>query len=159
VLGIVHVADTKEQAIDDCTYGLQDFANYFGAAGFVPLSNSADGGRGDARQFVEDYAAKGNCCIGTTEEAIAYIQDLLDRSGGFGKFLLLGHDWASPAATYHSYELFAREVIPHFKGQLSAPRASHEWAKGMRDQLLGRAGQAIVKAMSEAASDTAGEKR
>ena len=158
VLGIVHVADTKEQAIADCTYGLQDFANYFGAAGFVPLSNSADGGQGDARQFVEDYAAKGNCCIGTTGEAITYIQDLLDRSGGFGKFLLLGHDWASPAATYHSYELFAREVIPHFKGQLSAPRASHDWAKGMRDQLLGRAGQAIVRAISEAASDTAGEK-
>ncbi len=155
VLGIVHVADTKEQAIEDCTYGLQDFANYFGAAGFVPLSNAADGGQGDARQFVEDYAAKGNCCIGTTGEAIAYIQDLLDRSGGFGKFLLLGHDWASPAATYHSYELFAREVIPHFKGQLSAPQASHEWAKGIRDQLFGRAGQAIVNAITE----HAGEKR
>jgi limonene 1,2-monooxygenase len=158
VLGIVHVADTKEQAIEDCTYGLQDFANYFGAAGFVPLSNSADGA-GDPRQFVENYAAQGNCCIGTTDEAIGYIQDLLDRSGGFGTFLLLGHDWASPTATYHSYELFAREVIPHFKGQLTAPRASHDWAKGMRDQLLGRAGQAIVNAISEAASDTTDEKR
>ena len=72
-----------------------------------------------------------------------YIQDLLERSGGFGTFLLLGHDWASPRATYHSYELFAREVIPHFKGQLSAPRSSHDWAKGMRDELLGRAGEAV----------------
>ena len=153
VLGIVHVADTKEQAIEDCTYGLQDFANYFGAAGFVPLSNATDGGQGDARKFVEDYAAKGNCCIGTTDDAIAYIQDLLDRSGGFGTFLMLGHDWASPPATYHSYELFAREVIPHFKGQLTAPRASHEWAKGMRDQLLGRAGQAIVAAITEHQSE------
>jgi limonene 1,2-monooxygenase len=40
VLSIMHIADTKDQAIDDCIYGLQDFANYFGAAGFVPLSNS-----------------------------------------------------------------------------------------------------------------------
>ena len=55
----------------------------------------------------------------------------------------------SPQATYHSYELFAREVMPHFKGQLTAPRASHDWAKGMRDQLFGRAGQAIVKAINE----------
>ena len=39
--------------------------------------------------------------------------------------------------------------MPHFKGQLIAPRASHDWAKGMRDQLLGRAGEAIVKAISE----------
>ena len=39
--------------------------------------------------------------------------------------------------------------MPHFKGQLTAPRASHDWAKGMRDQLLGRAGEAIVKAITE----------
>ena len=101
------------------------------------------------REFVAEYAGKGNCCIGTPDDAIAYIQDLLDQSGGFGTLLLLGHDWASPAATYHSYELFAREVMPHFKGQLTAPRASHDWAKGMRDQLLGRAGEAIVKAINE----------
>ena len=151
VLGIVHLADTRDQAIDDCTYGLQDFANYFGAAGFVPLANATDGSaaKQSPREFVADYAGKGNCCIGTPGDAITYIQDLLERSGGFGTFLLLGHDWASPRATYHSYELFAREVIPHFKGQLSAPRSSHDWAKGMRDQLLGRAGEAVIKAISE----------
>jgi limonene 1,2-monooxygenase len=152
VLGIIHLADTREQAIEDCTYGLQDFANYFGAAGFVPLSNKAEGG-GTPYEFVENYAAGGNCCIGTTADAITYIQDLLDRSGGFGTFLMLGHDWAPPAATFHSYELFAREVIPHFKGQLAAPHASHEWAKGMRGQLLGRAGQAIVNAITEHTSE------
>jgi limonene 1,2-monooxygenase len=91
----------------------------------------------------------GNCCIGTPGDAVAYIQDLLEQSGGFGTLLMLGHDWASPQATYHSYELFAREVMPHFKGQLTAPRASHDWAKGMRDKLLGRAGEAIVKAINE----------
>jgi limonene 1,2-monooxygenase len=148
VLGIVHLADTREQAITDCTYGLQDFANYFGAAGFVPLDNKVEGGQ-TPQQFVEDYASQGNCCIGTPADAIVYIQDLLDRSRGFGTFLMLGHDWAPPAATHHSYELFAREVIPHFKGQLTAPQASHEWARGIRDQLFGRAGQAIVNAITE----------
>jgi limonene 1,2-monooxygenase len=148
VLAIVHLADTRDQAIDDCTYGLQDFANYFGAAGFVPLSNSVEGAQ-SPREFVAEYAGKGNCCIGTPGDAVAYIQDLLETSGGFGTLLLLGHDWASPQATYYSYELFAREVMPHFKGQLIAPRASHDWAKDMRDQLLGRAGEAIVKAINE----------
>ncbi|MGH3521768.1 MAG: LLM class flavin-dependent oxidoreductase, partial [Mycobacterium sp.] len=148
VLGIVHLADSRDQAIDDCTYGLQDFAKYFGAAGFVPLANLVEGAQ-SPREFVEDYAAKGNCCIGTPEDAIGYIEDLVDRAGGFGTFLLLGHDWASPQATFHSYELFARKVIPHFKGQLEAPRASHEWARGMREQLLGRAGEAVVKAITE----------
>jgi limonene 1,2-monooxygenase len=149
VLGIVHLADSREQAIDDCTYGLQDFANYFGAAGFVPLSNTVDATPRTAREFVADYAAKGNCCIGTPDDAISYITGLLEQSGGFGTFLLLGHDWAAPEATFHSYDLFARRVIPHFKGQLTAPRASHEWAKGKRDQLLGRAGEAVVNAIKE----------
>jgi limonene 1,2-monooxygenase len=149
VLGIFHLADTREQAMDDCTYGLQDFAKYFGAAGFVPLANTVEGNAQSPREFVEGYAATGNCCIGTPGDAIAYITDLLEKSGGFGTILLLGHDWASPQATYHCYELFAREVIPHFKRQLKAPRASHDWAKGMRDQLFGRAGEAIVKAINE----------
>jgi limonene 1,2-monooxygenase len=148
VLGVFHLADTRDQAIEDCTYGLQDFANYFGAAGFVPLSNNVDGPTPTAHEFVAEYAAQGNCCIGTPDDAIAYITGLLDQSGGFGTMLLLGHDWASPEATYHSYDLFARKVIPHFKGQLTAARASHDWAKGMRDQLLGRAGEAIVNAIT-----------
>ena len=149
VLGIVHLADTREQAIDDCTYGLQDFANYFGAAGFVPLSNTVDEETQTAREFVAEYAAQGNCCIGTPDDAIAYISGLLEQSGGFGTFLMLGHDWADPEATYHSYDLFARKVIPHFKGQLTAPQASHEWAKGKRDELLGGAGVAVVNAIKE----------
>jgi limonene 1,2-monooxygenase len=148
VLGIVHLAETRDQAIEDCTYGLADFASYFGAAGFVPLANTVDGAQ-SPWEFVEDYASKGNCCIGTPDECIGYIEDLLDRSGGFGTFLLLGHDWAPPEATFKSYELFARRVIPHFKGQLKSTQASHDWAKGKRGQLLGRAGEAVVKAISE----------
>jgi len=146
VLGIMHLADTRDQAIDDCTYGLQDFANYFAAAGFVPLSNDVD--EADSpRTFVENYANAGNCCIGTPDDAIEYIDGLLEQSGGFGTLLVLGHDWATPQATYHSYELMARYVIPHFKGQLTAARASHDWAAGMRADLLGRAGQAVVNAI------------
>ncbi len=166
VLATVHLADTRDQAIEDCTYGLEAFANYFGSAGFAPPPTSMDeAGRPGAknpRDYVERYAATGNCCIGTPGDAIAFIGDLLHKSGGFGTLLLLGHDWAAPQATYHSYELFAREVIPHFNGQLIAPRASHDWASAMRDQLLGRAGEAIVNAISEhaaEASDPADEGR
>ncbi|OHV03548.1 LLM class flavin-dependent oxidoreductase [Mycobacterium talmoniae] len=159
VLGIMHLADTREQAIEDCTYGLQDFADYFGAAGFVPLASEVEGSPQTPREFVEAYAATGNCCIGTPDDAIAYITDLLDRSGGFGTLLLLGHDWAAPSATYHSYELFARKVIPHFTGQLTAARASHDWAKGMRDALFGRAGEAIMKAVGEHTDELAKEQR
>ncbi len=147
VLGALHVATTREQAIEECTYGLEDFSRYFGTAGFVPLGQQVEGD-GDPRALVERYAASGNVVIGTPDDAIAYIERLLQASGGFGTFLLLGHDWASPEATLRSYRLFAREVIPYFKGQLGAPRASHDWAASKRDQLFGRAGQAIMNAIA-----------
>ena len=145
----MHLADTRDQAIEDCTYGLQDFANYFGAAGFVPLSNTVEGDpvrRASSSQSTPQGA--------TAASAPPTMRSRTSRTcssspGGFGTLLLLGHDWANPQATYHSYELFARKVIPHFKGQLAAPRASHDWAKGMRDQLFGQVGQAIVNAITE----------
>ncbi len=156
VLSIMHVADSREKAVEDCTYGLQDFADYFGAAGFVPLANEVEGSQ-TPYEFVEDYAAKGNCCIGSPDDAIEHIEDLLERSGGFGTLLMLGHDWASPEATYHCYELMARKVIPHFKGQLEAARSSHEWAKDKREELIGRAGQAVVKAITEHVGERAAD--
>src|SRR3954453_182409 len=149
VLGIMPLADTKDQAIDDCTYGLEDFANYFGGgAGFVPLANTVSDAPKSKREVVEVYAASGNVVIGTPDDAIAYIEGLLEQSGGFGTFLLLGHDWATPERTLNSYGLFAREVIPHFQGQLAAPYVSHEWATAKRGELFGRAGQAMMNAIT-----------
>lgn len=147
VLGAMHIAETKDEALEDCTYGLEDFSKYFGTAGFVPLGYQVDS-TGGKRAFVERYAEGGNIVIGTPDDAIAYIEGLLEQSGGFGTFLLLGHDWASPEATLRSYRLFAREVIPHFKHKLAAPKDSHDWAAGKREELFGRAGQAIMNAIA-----------
>ena len=63
--------------------------------------------------------AFGFSVIGTPDDAIAKIQELVEASnGGFGAFLPMDDDWAPPAAKLHSYELFAQHVIPHFTGQL-----------------------------------------
>jgi limonene 1,2-monooxygenase len=144
----MHIAETREQAIDDCLYGLRDFSNYFGGgAGFVPLAEKVDGDTSE-RDFVEAYANSPSSVIGTPDDAIEYIEGLIEQSGGFGTFLLLGHDWADPEATMRSYRLFAREVVPHFTGHLAAPRASHEWAVEKRGELFGAAGQAILNAIT-----------
>jgi limonene 1,2-monooxygenase len=160
VLGAMHVAETREQAIDDCTYGLEEFAGYFGGgAGFVPLAQSVDGEPKTGREFVEAYADSDSVVIGTPDDAIEYIEGLLEQSGGFGTFLLLGHDWASPERTLNSYRLFARHVIPHFKGRLASPRASHEWATNKRNELFGRAGQAIMNAIQSHVQEKDEEKQ
>ena len=131
-------------------HGLEDFANYFGCgAGFVALAASVDGAPQTPREYVEAYAASDSVVIGTPDDAIAYIESLLEQAGGFGTFLMLGHDWADPDATLRSYRLIAREVIPHFKRQLASPRASHDWATAKRNELFGRAGQAIMNAIVE----------
>ncbi|WP_338597762.1 LLM class flavin-dependent oxidoreductase [Saccharopolyspora sp. SCSIO 74807] len=148
VLGTMHLAETRDQAIEDCTYGLPEFANYFGGgAGFVPLAENTGGEPKSRREFVADYAESDSVVIGTPDDAIAYIERLLEQSGGFGTFLLLGHDWAAPDRTINSYRLFAQYVLPHFKGRLAAPRAAQQWAVDKRDQLFGRAGQAIGNAI------------
>ena len=148
VLGNMHIAETKDQAMEDCTHGLQDFAAYFGGgAGFVPLANDVGAEPKTGRDFVEQYASGGGVVIGTPDDAIEYIEGLLEQSGGFGTFLLLGHDWADPQATMKSYRLFAKYVIPHFKGRLQSPRDSHEWATAKRGEIFGRAGQAIMNAI------------
>ena len=64
----------------------------------------------------------GMSVIGTPEQAIAQIQRLIDQSGGFGTFLFMAHEWADRERTLRSYELFAREVMPHFQGQTRARR-------------------------------------
>ncbi|HET7720148.1 MAG TPA: LLM class flavin-dependent oxidoreductase [Acidimicrobiales bacterium] len=149
VLGTMHLAETREQAIEDCTYGLPEFAGYFGGgAGFVPLAQDVGGEPTTRRELVEAYAESGSVVIGTPADAVEYIQGLLDQSGGFGTFLLLGHDWANPERTIESFRLFAREVIPHFTGQLEPPRVSHDWATAKRGELFGRAGQAMLHAIT-----------
>lgn len=152
VLGTMHIAETRDQAIEHCTYGLRDFANYFGGgAGFVPLANTVLEGATSEREFVEAYVegGNGNVVIGTPDDAIEYIEGLLEQSGGFGTFLMLGHDWARPERTIESYRLFAERVMPHFQDQLQAQRRSHDWATGKRNELFGRAGQAIMNAVQQ----------
>jgi limonene 1,2-monooxygenase len=147
ILGNLHIAETREQAVQDCTYGLKDFSDYFGGgAGFVPLANAVEGEADTPEAFVERYNQAGGVVIGTPDDAIEYIEGLIEQSGGFGTFLMLGHDWASPERTINSYRLIAEKVMPHFQGQLASPRASHDWATANRGQLFGQA----IKAMGNA---------
>ncbi len=73
--------------------------------------------------------------IGTPEQARAQVQRLWDQSGGFGCMLQMGHEWANPAATKRSAELFAAEVMPHFQGQAQPTVDAAARASEVRDDL------------------------
>jgi limonene 1,2-monooxygenase len=50
VLGAMHIAETRDKAIEECTFGLKDFSDYFGTAGFVPLGYQVDDDGSDPRR-------------------------------------------------------------------------------------------------------------
>jgi limonene 1,2-monooxygenase len=142
LVGPMHIAETKEQARKDVEYGIVPFSKYF--THVLPAGPT----RGDtAEEIIANTAEDGFAIIGTPDDAIAKIQSLVDQSGGFGTFLLFGHDWASPAATKRSFELFAQYVMPHFTDQLGAPQASCDWVTGSGGEFVNRAIGAITKAI------------
>ena len=79
--------------------------------------------------LIDALNASGAGIVGTPEAAIAHLERLVERSGGFGTFLIFGPDWANRQDTMRSYELFAREVIPHFDDSMPSRLASFARAK------------------------------
>ena len=58
--------------------------------------------------------------IGTPDEVVQKIRHMQTISGGFGGLLIRGKEWATREEMWHSYELFARYVMPQFDGSLAA---------------------------------------
>jgi limonene 1,2-monooxygenase len=141
----MHLAETREQAEKEVEYGIAQFSRYFThvlPAG--PVQGETP------KEIIENNKAAGFAVIGTPDDAIAKIDELIESSnGGFGAFLLFGHDWANPQATLRSTELFAQYVMPRFQGQLDAPASSCDWVTGSGGEFVGRAANAIAKAIED----------
>ena len=98
LVGPMHLAETREQAEKEVEYGIAEFSRYF--THVLPAGPV----QGDTpREIIENNKAAGFAVIGTPDDAIAKIDELIEASnGGFGAFLFFGHDWATPAATLRS---------------------------------------------------------
>jgi limonene 1,2-monooxygenase len=151
LVGPMHLADTKEQARRDVEFGILEFARYFRHV--LPVNPVGDAD--DVASILDYCDTSGFAVVGTPDDAVEQIERLVEQSGGFGTFLVFGHEWADPAATRHSYELFARSVMPHFQGQLAAPQASHDWITGAGGRFVDAATQAIGKAIEDHAKEQA----
>ncbi|NKY84785.1 LLM class flavin-dependent oxidoreductase [Nocardia veterana] len=91
----------------------------------------------------------GQAIIGTPDEAVAQIERLIDKTGGFGTLLILHVDMADWEATKRSYELFAAEVVPHFKNRNRGREASLQYAEDHHELLVGRLVTALTKAHTD----------
>lgn len=144
LVGPMHCAETKEQAIADVQYGIEHWFRYFQAvAAFPQMAVLGD----SAAEMIDFINKSGLGVIGTPEECAAQIDRLVKQSnGGFGCYLLLGHNWANPQATAKSFELIARHVMPHFQGQAQSTLDSAERARAARPELAGLHAKAVEAA-------------
>jgi limonene 1,2-monooxygenase len=145
LVGPMHIADTKEQAIEDVGFGLAEWVDYFQRVAALPLAPDTT----NHETLVDALNASGFAVIGTVEDAVNQVERLRKQSKGFGTFLLMGHEWADTAATRHSYELVARYVAPAFQGSSSTLTASRDWAAANRPEFIGAAGAAVVAAFEK----------
>ena len=151
LVGPMHIAETREQAMADVRFGLEKWIYYFREIANLPI---VPDGAGDP---IEAMVNSGMAVIGTPDDAAARIQQLADQSGGFGAFLLMAHNWANWDATRRSYELMARYVAPRFQSLNVNREASMSWVGSHKAEFTGAmqaaVGARIVQHMMEKGAD------
>jgi limonene 1,2-monooxygenase len=133
LVGLMHIAETREQAYKDVEYGIEQWFEYFQAvAAFPQMAVNGE----NIREMIDFVNETGLGSIGTAEDAVGQIERLMKQSnGGFGAYLLLAHEWANPEATRRSYELISQHVFPQFQGQGYSTTEARARARGQRPEM------------------------
>lgn len=143
LVGLMHLAETEEEARRDVEYGIAQWFRYFQNVAAFPQM-AVEGG--DIAEMVE-FVNGGLGVIGTPDQAVAQIEELIEQSnGGFGAYMTLAHNWANPQATKKSYELFARHVMPRFQKGGSAQIDAAARARDARPELADKQLAAVEEA-------------
>ena len=138
-----HIAETRAEARKQAGEGLMRWHNQYNVEtlmrpGVLPFASPDDAV--DQTAFVPGAAG----VVGTPDDLIKAIRDLMEVSGGFGTVIGFAHDWANRENTGRSWDLVARYVIPEINGLLDGYRASNAYVKENRESF-DRAGEAVMK--------------
>lgn len=137
----IYLAESREEAWADVEEGIRRETEYFVAIGLKFAYESYPDQ--PAREITPRSAVdRRDWIIGTPDDAIAHIERMQAETGGFGGLMLTTHEWAGTEKLRKSLELFARYVIPHFRGHTQGYR--DEW-----DRLRRAAAEGGVKVNSE----------
>ena len=150
----MHIAETREQALANVRFGLEDWIHYFTEVIALPfkLTGSLEE---RARQLIES----GYAVIGTPDDAVAVVDRLAQQSGGFGCLLQMAHNWADFPQTLRSYELIARYVMPRVT-QINENRAASEgWVAAHRKEFMTAGQQAKEVAARKHEAERAARKK
>jgi limonene 1,2-monooxygenase len=126
IASCVYLAESREEAWRDVEASIARDMEYFAAIGLKapyesypgqPLSEITARSGADRRDWI----------VGTPDDAIAHIERMQAETGGFGGLMLSTHEWTGSDKLRRSYEMFARYVMPHFRGHTSGYQ--DEWRR------------------------------
>jgi limonene 1,2-monooxygenase len=153
LVGLCHVAETKEQAYRDVEYGIEHWFRYFQQVAAFPQMAVAGNSVSEMIDFIN---SSGLGAIGAPDACAAQIERLWQQSnGGFGAYLMLAHNWANPQATARHYELIARQVMPQFQGHAQATLDAARRAKEVRQVLAAAQSDAVEAARTRYQAEVA----
>ncbi len=140
----LHVAEDDEAAMAQVRAGERmETEGYFGEVLARPPTRTEDP--------LGDGLRAGTTLVGSPDTVAAGIERLLGfTEGGAGGVLFRSHEWADRRQTLHSYELFARWVMPRFQGSLRMPTESRDWCVANREGIFAPNLQALRQAFTDA---------
>ncbi len=155
VVGLMHLAETREQALEDVRHGIRAWCDYLQHTAAAPqiqvVGENLD-------EYIDWALGTGSAVIGTVDDAIEHIESIIEISnGGFGNFLLFDHNWTKFDSKKRHYQLFADHVIPHFKRTNVRMQRSERVLREVRDPLAQAQQNAIQDFRKRHDEESAGE--
>ncbi len=115
----VYIGETTEQARREAMDGVlgRDWREYF-----IPLLSAGDRlglckvdpAMSDA-DVTTEYLCDNIWIVGDPDAVTRQLQEVIDRTGGFGTLLLMGHEWQPRDKWERSMRLFMQEVLPRLQ--------------------------------------------
>ena len=142
-----HIAETRQKAREQARDGLMRHNNEY-------TIGTLAGGTGVTYKTPDEavdgvaFSDVSTAVIGTPDDLVARIREMVEITGGFGCVIGFAHDWANREDTLRSWDLVARYVMPEVNGLLDDYRESNKFVIANRGTWE-RAGDAVVSKILE----------
>jgi limonene 1,2-monooxygenase len=142
-----HIAETRDKAIDEARHGLLRHHNEY-IVGTLQRPGATPFNDPDEAIEKTAFGAGAAATIGTPDDLVAKLKEVVEMSGGFGTVVGFVHDWANPENTFRSWDMVARYVVPEINGYLTKLRESRDFVATNRG-VFDRAKEAIMAKITE----------
>lgn len=142
-----HIAETREKAQAQARDGLFRHHNEY-VVGTLQRPGAKPFKSVDAAIDALANAPGSAAVIGTPDDLVARIKQLIEMSGGLGCIVGFAHDWANREDMFKSWEMVGRYVIPEINGYTKGLRESQQYVIDNR-AVFERAKEAVLAKIME----------